>query len=72
MKIKNCPFCGGEVQYHIFPGVFGYTDDEHVIICRNCNLRMRDHSAISIHSGETEKFQKQVEMELINRWNTRV
>jgi len=72
MKIKNCPFCGGEANYYMFNGTFGYTDNEHVIICKTCNLTMGDSSEISMFGGETEEFCKQASDRLIKRWNTRV
>ena len=71
MKIKNCPFCGGEAFYYMSPGILNCSDNEHIIVCTTCNLRMKDNSRISISNKETEEFRKQVKEELINRWNTR-
>ena len=72
MGIKNCPFCGGEAFYYVSTGILNCSDNEHIIVCTTCNLRMKDNSRISISDEETEKFRNQVKEELINRWNTRV
>lgn len=54
-KLKPCPFCGGEVEFHAQEHHMNNFWNKNTIYCNNCDFRMESTSRIA----------------LFNRWNTR-
>lgn len=67
MRIKPCPFCGGEGRLvKEYESGHGYCIDEHVVRCRECGA----------YGGRTstygnDKPAEELKKEAIDMWNTR-
>jgi len=40
IKLKPCPFCGGEAEMGIKYGDYGYNPDIYSVKCKRCNARI--------------------------------
>lgn len=65
MKIKRCPFCGGEsIDFDIDYGNYGYTPNIYHIECE-CGASMT-------LVDDFKKSNEECRDELIKRWNKRI